>query len=268
MQVLETALGYCDQLARDYPELPEAAEARAGLAACLGTATGIAATAPVFFAASSHVAQLADFQPSLSAPRDRMAACINKLGPQHPVALGLQTVLATFDQCSAKVEAWCKNTSMLASTDEKQDNDVEAGLHCLLFKSILGVQEMLKSLGDLVQPNNSDEGSADNGRPTVILMNQLAARLPKLKAAAVATAAGRLATRFQLAPSAGLCAGLADSLLILRTYQASLTALLGMCLSFSREFAKLLSVVLKVFHQIAIQVLKDVFVGVFGYLLF
>jgi hypothetical protein len=42
--------------------------------------------------------------------------------------------------------------------------------------------------------------------------------------------------------------------MILRSYQASLTALLGMCLAFSREFAKLLAVVLKVFHQIAIQV--------------
>ena len=251
LQVVETALGFVDQLSRDYPEMVEAAEAKNKLAACLSLAAGLAESAPVYFAAVSHVTQLAACLPPLARARDQMVECLSKLGHQ-PVSKGLAIIVASLNGHLSKVQSWCEDSKM-TSVPLEGEEVIEAGLHCLLFRSLLGVQEMLKNLSKV-----SNDGGSDPSSSTLVVMNQLTARIPKLKAGAVAQAAGHLAARFALEPSVDLCSGLADSLQVLATYRAGLTSLLSTCLAFTREFAKLLSVILKVFHQIAIQVIVSI----------
>jgi hypothetical protein len=254
LEVLDTALGFVDQLTRDYPEMPEAVAARSMLTICLNAATVQAEAAPVYFAAGRHLKQVADYLTGLEKASDQVAVCLAKVGRQ-PVSHGLQTILAALTGQQAKVSLWCQKLASSAGrlASPQLPDDSEQVLHCLLFRSLLGIQEVLKSLNDVV----SKEAEADDSSRTntcLVLMNQLVAKFPKLKAAAAAQSAGRLAARFQLEPSAQLYWGLTDSVQILAVYKSSLTSLLATCLDFTREFAKLLSVVLKVFHQVAIQV--------------
>ncbi len=251
---LDTAYTFLDHLARDYPEMAEAAEAKSMLSGCLSTASGLAEAAPAYFASGSHVTEVAGGLAALSRARDQVAVCLARVG-QQPVSQGLKTILSSLDGLCVKVERWCEQTRKIwditHSSAQLSTSDFELDLHCLLFRSLLGVQEMLKSLNDVKKTDGNVEESHIN---CLLVMNQLVTRFPKLKAVGVAQAAERLAARFQLEPSGSLCAGLADSLQVLATYRASLASLLATCLHFTRQFAKLLSVVLKVFHQVAIQV--------------
>jgi hypothetical protein len=262
---LDTAYNFLDQLARDYPEMSEAAAAKSMLAGCLSTASGLAEAAPAYFASGSHVTQVAGGLAALSRARDQVALCLARVG-QQPVSQGLKTVLSSLDGLCVKVERWCAQTrkswDITHASAQLSTGDFELDLHCLLFRSLLGVQEMLKSLNDVKKNDGNLEESSNSN--CLLVMNQLVTRFPKLKAVGVVQAAERLAARFQLEPSGSLCAGLADSLQILATYRASLTALLATCLHFTRQFAKLLSVVLKVFHQVAIQVNSPSFISMFG----
>ncbi len=258
---LDTAYTFLDQLSRDYPEMSEATEAKSMLAGCLSTASGLAEAAPAYFACGSHVTQVAGGLAALSSARDQVAVCLARVG-QQPVSQGLKTVLSSLDGLCVKVERWCAQTRKIwditHSSAQLSTGDIDLDLHCLLFRSLLGVQEMLKSLNDVKKNQENLEESSNSN--CLLVMNQLVTRFPKLKAVGVAQAAERLAARFQLEPSRALCAGLAESLPVLATYRASLTSLLATCLHFTRQFAKLLSVVLKVFHQVAIQVSKVSFV--------
>jgi hypothetical protein len=252
---LDTAYNFLDQLARDYPEMSEAAEAKSMLAGCLSTASGLAEAAPAYFASGSQVTEVAGGLAALSRARDQVAVCLARVG-QQPVSQGLKTILSSLDGLCFKVKRWCAQTRKIwditHSSAQLSTGDIDLDLHCLLFRSLLGVQEMLKSVNDVKKNEENLEGSSNSN--CLLVMNQLVTRFPKLKAVGVAQAAERLAARFQLEPSRSLCAGLADSLEVLATYRASLAALLATCLHLTRQFAKLLSVVLKVFHQVAIQV--------------
>jgi len=206
---LDTAIGFVNQLARDYPEMPEAVEAKSMLSVCLTTASALAEAAPLYFASGHHLTQVADSLAALGRARDKVAVCLVKVGRQ-PVSQGLKTIHTSLEGLCVKVESWCQQTrksfaAMQPAQLSTDESDLD--LHCLLFRSLLGVQEMLKSVNEV----GKDEGE-ESSRTCLVVMNQLVARMPKLKAVGMAQAAERLAARFQLEPSGSLCVSLADSL--------------------------------------------------------
>ena len=227
-----------EQFVRDFPEVKEAEAPLNTVKALVKKLTKIADSAPQFFVSEVRLESLRGHKVDTDISVKGIEACL-ALVSGRPVAQRLvharekvvraRELLSQSHNCNA-------NTEAQLMVEQKSDR--------ALFKTLLGLQAMLKNLNSFTED-----------QVWISVVSGIVSNIPKYKCLGLVKDLEDIVQVFNLVPEERqhTFSLLKDVVEMLDIYKSSLTSLLRSGMLMMREFSKLLSVLLLVFRQIAVQ---------------
>ena len=223
---------------QDYPEIKESSSTLALAKTTLAHASSYSSTAPTYFVSTARFEQLSGLRSKVEKLAEEIQTC-STLVSKQPVEQRLQATQTKVGEVLSLLSSpkLCQKLSPL-------DPKVQKGLGKTLFKSLLGIQSMLKNLNSFKEEDS-----------WLHKMKEMVEAVPKYKCLSLVRDLESCVKMFALVPESRLelFTVLSDVVQMLDVYRCSLESILNSCMLVSREFSKLLSVILKIFRTIAVQ---------------